>query len=1540
MKDKIAIVGLGCVFPEADNPEQLWKVFEQGTDVTSEICEQELGVSPSLYKHPEKGTIDKIGYSKNGYVRKSDLELNGFRVAQQTLQQFDKVFQWTLHAAAAALKDAGSSDVEELLSRTGLVLGNINMPTHAAKQLVSGMYHEILTPHIQTLIGREDFAFSKYWQGHDWSFDNLLIGSHNAVVTAQALGLQGPTYTIDGACSSGIYSISLACKHLQAGEADIMLAGATCQADHIYINHGFNVLKAFPDRGEESLPFDKRSGGLKAGEGVGVLALKRYSDAKASGDKIYGVIDAIGLSNDAGAKHMLVPDSKGQQLALSRAYEQASRYPDYVECHATGTPVGDKVELNSIASFFGAERLPKIGANKQNFGHALTASSMISIFKVLLAMQHDKVPATQKVEDFVGSESGILTINSVVRSAIKWPAQGKGKVAGVNAFGFGGVNGHLVICSEDAIKTVTEEVPEKSPSSLAIVGLSACLPKVKELVELDALIEQSADNFSELPLKRWSGIEQCKSLLEKYNLNEIPTGAFLDNFIFDCQRYKIPPNVAGLHLLSHLSLMPLAEAAFLDAGFERDGQVRNIAVIVAGDDDVNSLRYQARTEMAWQLKDSLAKANIELTDEELKRLETITKDALFPEPTVEGVTGGIGNIVSSRISALLKLNGPAFTLQSHENSIAKAIDVARLLLDAGQVDAVIVGGGSFGGSAEGVMFAHQRSPINSAEPGKPLLESKGWKLGEGGGVVVLKPSDTVTDKDRVYATIEALSFVQSVDNGTTFVPDSASIAKAANMALTKAGVDVEQIGLLEVHASGIDAEDEAEKQGLLSVYGDVRKPVTVSNIKQHVGHLHGASYITSLIGTALNLYRRRLPAVPQLSQQQSISVQQQGLVLRHENHISDELCYAAISGMGLDRTYSHMVLKAADKYEEKGLTSLFANLSDEKPKGLFKTIWVAGENTIAETLVNDRTMAQFAPCRERFAPLESSVVEAPKNDVQSSVAAQTVSAPAIPVAHNDEQLTQPVPVVEAVHESAQESTQQGTQEGTQEVPQVHNVAGSTSLPSTAQHKVLSQLAQNAKTHSAFLQAMRASYAATATLLASDLDAQQPEDIVPTANSTSRAKSVLLDPRYGRLAPEVKNIPVSPRSNGAMFNEQQLHEITDGLIANVLGPDYAAADQYPVRTRMPSWPYMFVSRILSCSAERGQLKPCEVHWEYDISPDDWYVVKGQVPSFVSLESSHAMIVAFTLIGCDEMFQGQHSYRAVNSETTVYGEFPKPGEILRGVVRITSFKKMGNNVLIDYEYDCFAKAPNGTERHCFTLVAASGFFYREDLQKQSGKSMNNKGVFFTAKPQHNPIDVTKLSQQQSFDSTQIAALNSGLLSQCFGDGYADNSALALYGPCHRMLDRVSQFEPCGGAWQLGQMLGEVDISTDHWVFNAHFKNDPCVPGTFTVEGCQQLFSFYMYYLKLPQLPGVKLVTKSGHASSAKFRGEVKYQDETLFYRMTIKDISVTELSASQARLEITAVIEVLYEERVIGLCDDMYVCYEGDLQSILTMRAQTV
>ena len=173
------------------------------------------------------------------------------------------------------------------------------------------------------------------------------------------------------------------------------------------------------------------------------------------------------------------------------------------------------------------------------------------------------------------------------------------------------------------------------------------------------------------------------------------------------------------------------------------------------------------------------------------------------------------------------------------------------------------------------------------------------------------------------------------------------------------------------------------------------------------------------------------------------------------------------------------------------------------------------------------------------------------------------------------------------------------------------------------------------------------------------------------------------------------------------------ELTDGSIAKVLGPDYAEADNYPIRTRMPSPPYMFASRITALSAQPGKLEPCFIEWEYDLHPDAWYVSDGLVPAFVSLEASHAMIVAFTYIGCDQLFKGELRYRAVDSQTTVYGPLPKAGEVLRGRVNIKSFLKVGKSVLIAYEYLCYVG-----DRLSFKLEANSGFFPPKEIEKSKG------------------------------------------------------------------------------------------------------------------------------------------------------------------------------------------------------------------------------
>jgi len=183
---------------------------------------------------------------------------------------------------------------------------------------------------------------------------NGSIASYPATVIAQALNLQGGSFALDAACATSLYSMKLACSYLLSGKTDLMLAGAVSAADPWFVAMGFSTFNAFPEN-IASKPLDQNSSGLNTGEGAGVFVLKRYEDAVCDGDNIHAVIDGVGLSNDGKGKFVLSPSKKGQTKSYERAYQSAGIKPekiDYVECHATGTPLGDDVEVQSMADYF------------------------------------------------------------------------------------------------------------------------------------------------------------------------------------------------------------------------------------------------------------------------------------------------------------------------------------------------------------------------------------------------------------------------------------------------------------------------------------------------------------------------------------------------------------------------------------------------------------------------------------------------------------------------------------------------------------------------------------------------------------------------------------------------------------------------------------------------------------------------------------------------------------------------------------------------------------------------------------------------------------------------------------------------------------------------------------------------------------------------------------------------------------------------------------------------------------------------------------
>ena len=263
-----------------------------------------------------------------------------------------------------------------------------------------------------------------------------------AHVAARALGLGAGGFALDAACASALYAIKLGCDRLHDGTASLMVAGGVSCPDRPLVHGGFHELGAVSPTGQ-SRPFHRAADGLVPSEGAALVALMRLDDAVSAGVPILGVIRAIGLSNDGRTGGLLVPSQEGQERAMRLAYAAAGVPPrtvSLVECHATGTPVGDAVEAGSMARVFAdCDDLP-VGSVKSNVGHLLTAAGGAGLLKVLGAMRARVRPPSLSAADPITAFDG--TPLRLLAEQEDWPGPRR---CAVSAFGFGGTNAHLIV---------------------------------------------------------------------------------------------------------------------------------------------------------------------------------------------------------------------------------------------------------------------------------------------------------------------------------------------------------------------------------------------------------------------------------------------------------------------------------------------------------------------------------------------------------------------------------------------------------------------------------------------------------------------------------------------------------------------------------------------------------------------------------------------------------------------------------------------------------------------------------------------------------------------------------------------------------------------------------------------------------------------------------------------------------------------------------------------------------------------------------------
>jgi PfaB family protein len=831
---KIAIIGTSGLFPGSSTPEEFWNNLMDEKDLTGLATEEDFGQNPKLFFNPNKGVIDSCYSLRGGYIRDFEFDPNGYKLPADFLSKQDKLYQWSLYVAKEALKDSGYLENEKSKANCGLILGNLSFPTSSSHQLLSDVYTNTLQGAVRELLEDDKIKIPNSIQAIP---QNEVLAFTPSGMVDEALGLNGSHYALDAACATSLYAIKLACDELVTGKADMMLAGAVCASDQLFIHVGFSIYHAYAPADKKFVPLDKDSAGLVSSEGAGMVVLKRLEDAERDGDNILAVIGAIGLSNDGRGKFLLSPNPKGQKLAFERAYETNDISPkdtSYLECHATGTPLGDVTELNSIADFFKKhETKPLLGSVKSNMGHLLTAAGMTGLLKVLLAMQKNRIPPSINLENPVKADNDWVGGDQMISKTTAW--EDTEKQAGVNSFGFGGTNAHMVVQNyTKSQKNAKSDLPVEL-QSMAIVGMDAHFGDCTNLDDFHSTIYNGKQHFKALPKERWKGFDENKNLLQSYGFDngEAPRGAYIEDFEIDLFRYKIQPKEAVTLEPQQALILKVADNAIKDAGLDES---KNVAVLIAMESELAIHHYLARWDVSWQIKEALAKSDIILdADQETALVKSGKNSIYFSEEsqTPSQYTSFVGNIMSSRIAALWDFSGAAFTVSCGENSVFKALEVAQNLLSLGEVEAVVVGGVDFSGGLENVLLRHQKDKINQAQ--KPSISfnknDEGWLIGEGAGAIVLKKkSDAV--EDRIYAVIDSVGKVKSSP----------------------------ETGYLELAATGIKGQDKEEEQYLLNNLPS--NPTALGSVKANIGHTYAASGIASLIKTALCVHHRFIPGIP------------------------------------------------------------------------------------------------------------------------------------------------------------------------------------------------------------------------------------------------------------------------------------------------------------------------------------------------------------------------------------------------------------------------------------------------------------------------------------------------------------------------------------------------------------------------------------------------------------------------------------------------------------------------------------------------------
>jgi len=453
--EPIAIVGMACRFPGAENLQAFWDMLIAGTDPLGEVPAERWDID--AYYNPSLQAPGKTVTREGGYLPDLDkFDAAFFGISPREAPYIDPRQRLVLETSWEALEDAGIPPRSLARSRTSVVVGTL-----------TNDYNQLITADPR------------------WVSASTGTGTSNSIIANRVsylLDLNGPSLTVDTACAGSLLAIHLACQTLRNGEANLALCGGVAVNLVPAPDICFSRMGALSPSGR-CRAFDRSSDGMVRSEGAGMIVLKPLSQALADRDRIYAVLRGSVTNHDGRSNGIAAPNGRAQEALLREAYEKTGVSPglvQYVEAHGTGTILGDQIEIQALSSVLATNRTAGrpcvIGSVKSNIGHTESAAGVAGVIKTALALKHRVLPGNLHVREPHPALAEADFPLRVQRSTGPFPLPNEKIIAGVSSFSFGGANVHVVL--EEPPQPEDRKAPDKAAAvqnsrDLFVLPLSA-----------------------------------------------------------------------------------------------------------------------------------------------------------------------------------------------------------------------------------------------------------------------------------------------------------------------------------------------------------------------------------------------------------------------------------------------------------------------------------------------------------------------------------------------------------------------------------------------------------------------------------------------------------------------------------------------------------------------------------------------------------------------------------------------------------------------------------------------------------------------------------------------------------------------------------------------------------------------------------------------------------------------------------------------------------------------------------------------------------